>query len=181
MNTIGSGQHGASLVMKLMLLFILPLMLIFGAGMGAVMFGLIPGFDPFGTQNESDISATESGTEEELYLDKAPPPYAATPPEAKTFQLEEFVINLRTERQYPVFMFLSIALELPSLEARVRVSALETHIRDKVIIFASSLTEEQLRGFDGMNRLRDGLWVRLREIILKDDLLNLQILKMTVK
>ena len=167
--------------MKLMLLFILPLMLIFGAGTGAVMFGLIPGFDPFGTQNKNDISATESGAEEEPYLNEAPPPYAATPPEAETFQLEEFVINVRTERQYPVFLLLSIALELQGQEAQVRVSAIEPHIRDKVIIFASSLTEEQLRGFDGMNRLRDGLWVRLREIILKDDLLNLQILKMTVK
>ena len=181
MSTISSGQHGASLVMKLIILVTLPLMLIFGAGMGAAMFGLIPGFDPFGTQNKNDMSATDTGAEEEPYLNEAPPPYATTPLEAKTFTLEEFVINLQTERQYPVFMLLSIALELKDQEAQVRVSALERHIRDKVIIFGSSLTEEQLQGFNGMNRLRDGLWVRLREIILKDDLLNLQILKMTIK
>ena len=78
-------------------------------------------------------------------------------------------------------MLLSIALELKDPAAQIRVAALEPRIRDKVIIFASSLTEQELNGFDGINKIRDGLWLRLRDIIPKKDLLNVQVLKMTIK
>ncbi|WP_193172792.1 flagellar basal body-associated FliL family protein [Nisaea nitritireducens] len=168
--------------MKKLIIFVtLPLMLIVGAGMGAVMFGLIPGFDPLGTQKKNGMAAANSEPKEEPFLNEAPPTFAAPPPGAVTFQLEEFVINLQTERHYPIFMLLSVALELKDEAAQIRVTTLEPRIRDKVIIFASSLNEQELNGFDGINRIRDGLWVRLREIIDKEDLLNLQILKMTIK
>lgn len=168
--------------MKKLIIFVtLPLMLIVGAGMGAVMFGLIPGFDPLGTQKKNGMANANSEPKEEPFLNEAPPTFASSPPGAINFQLEEFVINLQTERHYPIFMLLSVALELKDQAAQVRVSALEPRIRDKVIIFASSLTEQELRGFDGINKIRDGLWVRLRQIIAKEDLLNVQILKMTIK
>ena len=168
--------------MKKLIIFVtLPLMLIVGAGMGAVMFGLIPGFDPLGTQKKNQMAGGSSAPKEEPYLNEAPPPFAAAAPDAVIFQLEEFVINLQTERHYPVFMLLSIALELKDPAAQIRVAALEPRIRDKVIIFASSLTEQELNGFDGINKIRDGLWLRLRDIIPKKDLLNVQVLKMTIK
>lgn len=168
--------------MKKLIIFVtLPLMLIVGAGMGAVMFGLIPGFDPLGTQQRNGMANANDTPKEEPYLNEAPPPFAATPPDAVVHQLDEFVINLQSERRYPIFMLLSIALELNGQAAQVRVAALEPRIRDKVIIFASSLSEDDLKGFDGINKIRDGLWVRLRDIIDKEDLLNVQVLKMTIK
>tara|TARA_E500000318_G_scaffold85341_3_gene81358 strand:- start:9690 stop:10196 length:507 start_codon:yes stop_codon:yes gene_type:complete len=168
-------------VKKLIIFVTLPLMLIVGAGMGAVMFGLIPGFDPLGTHKNSGMESASSEPKEEPFLNEAPPTFAASAPNAVIFQLEEFVINLQTERHYPVFMLLSVALELKDEAAQIRVTALEPRIRDKVIIFASSLTEQELNGFEGINKIRDGLWVRLRTIIAKEDLLNVQILKMTIK
>lgn len=168
--------------MKKLIIFVtLPLMLIVGAGMGAVMFGLIPGFDPLGTHKKNGMANANSEPKEEPFLNEAPPTFAASTSDAVNLQLEEFVINLQTERHYPVFMLLSVALELKDQAAQIRVTSLEPRLRDKVIIFASSLTEQELNGFDGINRIRDGLWVRLREIIPKEDLLNVQILKMTIK
>lgn len=166
--------------MKLIIFVTLPLMLIVGAGMGAVMFGLIPGFDPLGTQRQN-MAEAEKVEEVEPYLNEAPPPFAETVPTTVVLQLEEFVINLQTERRYPVFMLLSLALELKDEGAQVRVSSLEPRIRDAVIIYASSFSQEDLNGFDGINRIRDGLWVRLRDIIDKEDLLNIQVMKMTIK
>ncbi|MBO6561118.1 MAG: flagellar basal body-associated FliL family protein [Nisaea sp.] len=168
--------------MKKLIIFVtLPLMLIVGAGMGAVMFGLIPGFDPLGAKRKHMMGGGDSAPKEEPYVNEAPPPYAAADPNAVVFQLEEFVINLQTERRYPVFMLLSLALELKDPNAQARVAALEPRIRDAVIIYASSLSQEELNGFDGINRIRDGVWVRLRDIIQKEDLLNVQVMKMTIK
>jgi len=168
-------------VKKLIIFVTLPLMLIVGAGMGAVMFGLIPGFDPLGAKRKHMMGDGDTGPKEDPYLNAAPPPYAAADPNAVVFQLDEFVINLQTERRNPVFMLLSLALELKDQNAQVTVAALEPRIRDAVIIYASSFTQEDLNGFDGINRIRDGVWVRLREIIPKDDLLNVQVMKMTIK
>ncbi|UUX51214.1 flagellar basal body-associated FliL family protein [Nisaea acidiphila] len=167
--------------MKKLIIFVtLPLMLIVGAGMGAVMFGLIPGFDPLGKRRAA-MNGAEMAPKEEPYLNKAPPPFAETTPNAVVFQLEEFVINLQTERRYPVFMLLSLALELKDPAAQARVASLEPRIRDAVIVYASRFTQDDLNGFDGINKIRDGLWVRLRDIIDKDDLLNVQVMKMTIK
>lgn len=167
--------------MKKLIIFVtLPLMLIVGAGMGAVMFGLIPGFDPLGKRRAA-MGGGEMAPKQEPYLNEAPPPFAESSPDAVVFQLEEFVINLQTERRYPVFMLLSLALELRDPAAQARVATLEPRIRDAVIIYASSFSQEDLNGFDGINKIRDGLWVRLRDIIQKEDLLNIQVIKMTIK
>lgn len=165
--------------MKRLLFFVLlPMMLIIGAGIGALLYGLVPGFDPLGKKQAADPAAQEKAAQK---AKEAPPPYAVSAEPTIIFQPDEFVVNLQGDRRYPVFLLLSLAIELRDPGAQVRVNALEPRIRDVVNIYLSSLTPEDLKGFDGITRVRNGLWVRLREVIQPDDMVNIQIMKMTVK
>lgn len=166
-------------VKRLIIFVTLPLMLIVGAGMGAILFGLIPGFDPLGTQKHAKVEEPKEPVDP--YKNEAPPPFAESPPGSIIFQLDEFVINLQTERRYPVFMLLSLALEARNEAAQGRISTLEPRIRDAVIIYASSLSQDQLSGYDGITKLRTGIWLKLRNIVENDDLVNIQVMKMTIK
>ena len=163
---------------KILIIFILPLVLLLGAGAGAFFFGLIPGF------------GAETNAETEAKLSKKTAAERKVVPEAFNkaslmsleFWMDEFVINLRTQRRKPVFLLFSMALILSGEEAKSKVKLLEPRIRDSVNIFLSILTPEQLSGYDGIRMLRQEIWNRANEI-LEDSisLENIQILKLTIK
>ena len=163
---------------KILIIFILPLVLLLGAGAGAFFFGLIPGF------------GAETNAETEAKLSKKRAAERKVVPEAFNkaslmsleFWMDEFVINLRTQRRNPVFLLFSMALILSGEEAKAKVKLLEPRIRDSVNIFLSSLTPEQLSGYDGIRMLRQEIWNRSNEIIEDSTSLeNIQILKLTIK
>ena len=163
---------------KILIIFILPLVLLLGAGAGAFFFGLIPGF------------GAETNVETEAKLSKKRAAERKVVPEAFNkaslmsleFWMDEFVINLRTQRRKPVFLLFSMALILSGEEAKSKVKLLEPRIRDSVNIFLSSLTPEQLSGYDGIRMLRQEIWNRANEILEDSTSLeNIQILKLTIK
>ena len=162
---------------KILIIFILPLVLLLGAGAGAFFFGLIPGF------------GAETNAETEAKLSKKTAAERKVVPEAFNkaslmsleFWMDEFVINLRTQRRKPVFLLFSMALILSGEEAKSKVKLLEPRIRDSVNIFLSSLTPEQLSGYDGIRMLRQEIWNRANEILEDSTSLeNIQILKLTI-
>jgi flagellar FliL protein len=163
---------------KLLIIVLLPLVLLIGAGAGAFFFGLIPGF------------GSETNTEDERNSLKKQAAERATVPEAfekaslmsLEFPMDEFVINLQTERRKTVFLLFSMVLVLSGEEAKTKVKLLEPRIRDSVNIFLSSLTPEQLSGYKGIRMLRQEIWSKANKIV--DDttsIENIQILKLTVK
>ena len=163
---------------KILIIFILPLVLLLGAGAGAFFFGLIPGF------------GAETNAETEAKLSKKRAAERKVVPEAFNkaslmsleFWMDEFVINLQTQRRNPVFLLFSMALILSGEEAKAKVKLLEPRIRDSVNIFLSSLTPEQLSGYDGIRMLRQEIWNRSNEIIEDSTSLeNIQLLKLTIK
>ena len=98
------------------------------------------------------------------------------------FWMDEFVINLQTQRRKPVFLLFSMALILSGEEAKAKVKLLEPRIRDSVNVFLSSLTPAQLSGYDGIRMLRQEIWNRANEILEDSTSLeNIQILKLTIK
>ena len=119
---------------KILIIFILPLVLLIGAGAGAFFFGLIPGLS----------SETDAKIEAELAKKQAEE--RKTVPEAFNkasmmsleFWMDEFVINLQTQRRKPVFLLFSMALILSGEEAKAKVKLLEPRIRDSVIVCLSS-------------------------------------------
>ena len=124
----------------------------------------------------------EAGKAEEPKEDLPPDPFAISGEQSIFFTLDEFVVNLRAERRKPVFLLLSLSLELPNEAAQAAIEPKEPRIRDAVNIYLSRLTPEDLNGFDGIQTVRNQIWKRLREIIDNDELLrNIQISKLTVK
>ena len=163
---------------KILIIFILPLVLLLGAGAGAFFFGLIPGFGAE-TNAETEAKLAEKRAAERKIVPEA---FNKASLMSLEFWMDEFVINLRTQRRKPVFLLFSMALILSGEEAKSKVKLLEPRIRDSVNIFLSSLTPEQLSGYDGIRMLRQEIWNRANEI-LEDSisLENIQILKLTIK
>lgn len=162
---------------KLLLFVLLPLLLLIGAGAGAFVAGLIPGF---GHKPEPEISEEQKAAmEREANI--APPAAKPSPVGAVFHTLDEFVVNLRSNTGYPVFLLLSLTLELPNEAAVVVVQAQEPRIRDGLIVYLSSLTPQQLNGYDGIQNVRNNAWKLLRGLVGPEFILNVQIAKLTVK
>jgi flagellar protein FliL len=164
---------------KVLIIFILPLVLLIGAGVGVLFLRLIPGIGP-----ELILGGEPPGMEaaEKPKEDLPPDPFAKTGEQSIYFTMDEFVVNLRAERRKPVFLLLSLSMELPNENAQTIIEPKEARIRDAVNIYLSSLRPEDLNGFDGIQTVRIEIWKRLRKIINDDELLqNIQISKLTVK
>lgn len=160
---------------KLVLFVLLPVLLLIGAGLGALVAGLvpgvvIPGLTPAG--KSADAEKKDLG---------APPTSRRSPEGASTYVLPEFVVNLRTNRTYPVFMLLSVAVEMRDEGVRPTMAAQEPRIRDAMIIYLSSLTPTDLNGYDGIQRVRDNSWRILQQFVDPKELVNVQVAKLTVK
>lgn len=161
---------------KLLLFVLLPLLLLIGAGAGAFLAGLIPGFGG----PEPEMTA-EQKAEMERIANTAPSPAKPSPAGAVFHTLDEFVVNLQSNRGYPVFLVLSLTVELSNEGAVPVITAQEPRIRDGMIVYLSSLTPQQLYGYDGIQKVRNNAWRLLRELIDPDLIVNVQIAKLTVK
>lgn len=158
---------------KLLIFILLPLLLLIGAGAGALFLGLVPGLGPGGGGEEAAV--------EEPKEDVPPPPFSERDGPQVFWTPDEFVVNLQSERRYPVFLLLSLTLELANEGDIAALDGLEPRIRDVVNVYLSSLRPEDLSGYDGIQTTRNELWRRLKTVIDDEKLVNIQIMKMTVK
>lgn len=162
---------------KLILFVLLPLLLLIGAGLGALVAGLVPGVAIPG------FGGSHGAAQEEMEKEDpgAPPTSRPSPVGSSIYVLPEFVVNLKTNRSYPVFLLLSLAVEMHDEGVRPTMAAQEPRIRDAMIIYLSSLTPSDLNGYDGIQRVRDNAWQILHKFVPAEDLVNVQIAKLTVK
>ncbi len=159
---------------KLALFVVLPLILLIGAGLGALVAGFVPGV--------SIPGITPGPPKPEEPTDAGAPPSSRPSPQGSVIDvLPEFVVNLQTNRTYPVFLLLSLAVELRDESVRPAMAAQEPRIRDAMIIYLSSLTPSDLNGYDGIQKVRDNAWRILHEFVGPKDLVNVQVAKLTVK
>lgn len=161
---------------KLILFVLLPLLLLIGAGLGALVAGLVPGVALPGFGGMSGMTAEEEKTDP-----AAPPSFQPSPVGASIYVLPEFVVNLQTNRSYPVFLLLSLAVEMRNEGVRPTMAAQEPRIRDAMIVYLSSLTPSDLNGYDGIQRVRDNAWKILHKFVPPEELVNVQVAKLTVK
>lgn len=164
---------------KALIIFILPLILLIGAGVGVLFLKLIPGIGPeliFGGDPPAVVKT------EKIKKDLPPDAFAESGAQRIYFSMDEFVVNLRSERRKPVFLQLKLTMELPNETAQTFIEPKEPKIRDAVNIYLSSLRPEDLSGFDGIQTVRTEIWKRLLKIIGNDEMLwNIQISKLTIK
>ena len=167
---------------KILIIFLLPLILLIGAGIGVFFLRIIPGFGPELVLGEGPPGTASAVVEKKPKKDFPPEPFAEVSEQSIYFTMDEFVVTLRTERRKPVFLLLNLAIELPNEAAQILVEPKEPRIRDSVNIYLSSLRPDDLNGFDGIQTVRIEIWKWLRKIIDNDELLrNIQISKLTVK
>lgn len=163
---------------KLILFAVLPLLLLIGAGAGAFLAGMIPGAGPEGGFLAEMFKEAPKPDPDTV----VPPPASAPSPETTAFFiLPEFVVNLQTKRTYPVFLLLSMSIEIRDEGAQPEMAAAEARIRDAMIVFLSSLTPNDLNGYEGIERIRTNTWRILHRFVDPKILVNVQISKMTVK
>ena len=162
---------------KLILFVVLPLLLLIGAGLGALVAGLIPGVSIPGLSGEFGTGKEQMKKQDP----SAPPTSRPSPVGATIYVLPEFVVNLQTNRAYPVFLLLSLAVEMRDEGVRPTMAAQEPRIRDAMIIYLSSLTPGDLNGYDGIQTVRDNAWRILHKFVPEGELVNVQIAKLTVK
>src|SRR3546814_16806126 len=137
---------------KLILFVLLPLLLLIGAGLGALVAGLLPGVTIPGLTPEAPPAEAEASDP------VAPPAIQPSPQGVASYVLSEFVVNLRSNRAYPVFMLLSLAVEIRDERVRPTMAAQEPRIRAAMIIYLSRMTPNELTGYDGTHRVRDNEW-----------------------
>ena len=163
---------------KILIIFLLPVVLLIGAGAGAFFFGLIPGF---GSEDNEQLKK-ELAAKEAAERNIVPKAYKKASVLSLEYGIDDFVINLQTERPKPVFLLLTFVLILSGEEAKSKVQLLEPRIRSAANIFLSSLSPEDLDGYDGITMLRQELWVLVNKVVNDTTSVeNVQILKMTVK
>ena len=119
--------------------------------------------------------------DEEPKEDLPPLTSAQTPLGTAFYTLEEFVVNLKSNRAYPVFLLLSLTIETQNEGVRPIIEAQEPRIRDAMIVYLSSLSPAELNGYAGIQRVRTKAWQVLRNLVDPELVLNVQITKLTVK
>jgi flagellar protein FliL len=92
---------------------------------------------------------------------EAPPPKPLV-----FFDLPDFLVNLNSAGSRKAnFLKLSVSLQLQSAEDTVRVSAMMPRIVDNFQIYLRELRIEDLRGSDGIYRLREELLARVNAAV----------------
>ena len=159
---------------KLILFIVLPLLLLICAGFGALVAGLVPGVSiPGVTPGQKPVEKVEDPG--------APSSSKPSPVGTVSFVLSEFVVNVKTNRTYPVFLLLSLAVEMANENVRPIMVSQEPRIRDAMIVYLSGLTPNELNGYDGIQRVRDHALQVLKTFIDPKNIVNVQIMKLTVK
>ena len=163
---------------KILIIFLLPVVLLIGAGAGAFFFFFFLGF---GSEDNGQLKK-ELAAKEAAERNIVPKAYKKASVLSLEYWIDDFVINLQTERPKPVFLLLTFVLILSGEEAKSKVQLLEPRIRSAANIFLSSLSPEDLDGYDGITMLRQELWVLVNKVVNDTTSVeNVQILKMTVK
>ena len=92
---------------------------------------------------------------------EAPPPKPLV-----FFDLPDFLVNLNTAgNRKPNFLKLSVSLQLEKQEDTARIAAMMPRIIDNFQIYLRELRVEDLRGSDGIYRLREELLARVNAAV----------------
>lgn len=129
---------------KIVLFFVLPVLLLVGTGAGLMLSGVFGG----GEEEAKDAAAA------------APPPV-----DAVFFDLPEMLVNLNTSGRRPVFLKMSVSLEVSSEGDIPRLKSLSPRIIDNFQVYLRELRIEDLRGSAGIYRLREELLARVNAAV----------------
>jgi flagellar FliL protein len=150
----GDAPSGKSPIKKI-LIIVLPILLLLGAGAGVYFSGLL---DKFLGGKKADEHHEEAAHE------AAPPPPKAV--QAASFMdLPEMLVNLQTTGRKQAFLKLRVALELEAITDQPRVEQMLPRIVDNFQVYLRELRIEDLQGAAGMHLLREELLTRVNAAV----------------
>ncbi len=129
---------------KLALFVVLPLVLIAGAGAGIYFSGLL-----------------DTVMKPRMAAEDVPAARAERPRQPSYYDLPDILVNLRSDGPRPVFLKISISLELDRLEDRAPVERVLPRVVDTFQVYLRELRPDQLQGSAGLVRLREELLNRI--------------------
>lgn len=154
----GEGSEDSSdapkkaLPIKKILIIVLPILLLLGAGAGVYFSGLLDKF--MGKKAEEHHEEASA----------APPPPKAV--QAAAFMdLPEMLVNLQTTGRKQAFLKLRVALELEAITDQPRVEQMLPRIVDNFQVYLRELRIEDLQGASGMHLLREELLTRVNAAV----------------
>jgi flagellar FliL protein len=134
---------------KIVIFIALPLLLLGGGGAGAYFMGLFGGG---GGHQEA-----HAGAEPE----HAPPP----PPKTVFYELPEMIVNLNTANRRPSYLKIRVSLELANEGEISRIETMRPRIIDNFQVYLRELRVDDLKGSEGVYRLREELLARVNAAI----------------
>lgn len=137
------------LPIKKILMLVLPILLLIGAGAGLYFTGVI----------DSLLGKVKGGGDEHAAAAKADAPKQVGP--AVFMDLPEMLVNLQTQGRKQTFLKIRVALELESPADMPRVDQVMPRIVDSFQVYLRELRVEDLQGAAGMHLLREELLTRV--------------------
>lgn len=134
---------------KKILIIVLPILLLVGAGAGLYFTGVLDGL----LGKKKDEAPVESH-------DSAPPPPKALGPTVY-MDLPEMLVNLQSNGKKSAFLKIRVALELESPTDEPRITQVMPRIVDSFQVYLRELRVEDLQGARGMHLLREELQTRI--------------------
>jgi flagellar protein FliL len=144
------------------------LLLIAAAGLLVLLVGIGAGlyFFVFSGSDETPLQ-TASST----------PQMPATPPQVAYFDLPDLIVNIQSADGTPVYLKLSLSLELYTVEEKAGIQALMPRIVDQFQGYLRELRADDLKGSAGIMRVKEELLrrtnaaaapYRVRDVLLKE-------------
>lgn len=143
-----SDSPSRKLPIKKILLLVLPILLLLGAGAGLYFTGVIDA-----------VLGKMKGSEEHVAEPKADGPKQLGP--AVFMDLPEMLVNLQTQGRKQSFLKIRVALELESPADMPRVDQVMPRIVDSFQVYLRELRVEDLQGAAGVHLLREELLTRV--------------------
>ena len=137
--------------LKLILMILIPVLLLGGGGAAAYFMGFI------GPKKDAAPEGAMSAADKK---DEKDPKAVVT-----YFTLPEIIVNLQNDHGRPVFLKLTMGLELEKAEDQPAVEKVLPRIVDNFQVYLRELRVDDLRGSAGLYRLREELLMRVNQAV----------------
>ena len=118
-----------------------------------------------------------SGSDEPVKTASAVPDMPATPPQIAYYDVPDLIVNIQSNEGTPVYLKLSVSLELYTNDEKAGIQALIPRIVDQFQGYLRELRSDDLKGSAGIMRIKEELLrrtnvaaapYRVRDVLLKE-------------
>jgi len=147
-NAEGEGKSKRSKLKKIILFVVLPLVLLILIIVGLMLSGVFSSKEPETPSEEVPAEGQEIGAEENLGV-------------SFFYEIPEILVNLSSNSKRTTFLKMTVNLEVGKQEDFVHLDKILPKVIDNFQVYLRELRPEDLRGSQGIYRLREELLLRV--------------------